>query len=76
MHKGTAAGSKELFLSFPLVDLVDRTELGFPVIYEVGYVGFGATVLTQCVWKVAKAHLRVRRDLPTVLFAMRIIGHV
>jgi hypothetical protein len=30
--QGQWAGSKALFLSFPLIDLVDRTELGFPAI--------------------------------------------
>ena len=74
MHKGTAAGSKAFFLSFPLIDLVDRTVLGFLV--EVGYVDFGAASRTPHVWRVAKAHPKIRRDLLTVLFAMRIIGHV
>jgi hypothetical protein len=40
------------------------------------FVDFGAESSTPHVWKVVKAHLRVRRDLSTVLFAMRIIGHV
>ncbi|MGH7801525.1 MAG: hypothetical protein ACREOW_13030 [Thermodesulfobacteriota bacterium] len=43
---------------------------------EAGFVDLLAKSPTPRVWEVAKAHPKTRRDLPTVLFAMRIIEHV
>ena len=65
-----------ILLSFPLIDLVDRSVLEFLVVSEAGCVDFGAKSFIPPVWKVAKAHPKVQWDLPTVLFAMTIIARV